>query len=87
MLDDYNILCDLFSDEWNQLTQLLEIGKYQLVATGMIWSDNLAILLNVLMDPVIIISCPIEASIKHKVQLVSGTSTYVFLPLLYVNCW
>lgn len=72
MLDDFNVNIQLFLEEWNQFTKLVDINKLQVIAAGAQWSDCIAELLNSLVDPMVIIACPIEVSVKHKVQIVSN---------------
>ncbi len=87
MLDDFNQVCELFSEEWKNLSSLLDIIKYQVVVVGRSWTANIAPLQKLLIDPVIIISCPIESSLKHNIHIVSYRKLLQFLFLILFSCF
>jgi len=71
VFDDYNLIFDNFFEEWNDLSRILKLQKYQVVAAGRTWSESAAKVKSMLFDPVVIISCSIEVAIKYNMSLVS----------------
>lgn len=70
--DDMMLLHQLFPDELSKLIQGMHLNsKPQVIVLSPFWFEELAQFINLILNPVLIITCAIEAAMRAKVDLVS----------------